>query len=513
MFVREKKNKSGSVSIQIVSKESGTYKVVKSVGYATERPEIERLKVEAKRMLEELKPQLNFNFEAYEEDTKAVEIVSSLQNNQVQAIGTKLIFGRIYDAIGFHQVPDEMFRHLVIARLAYPSSKLKTVDYLLRHRGIKLDISAIYRFLDRLANQHQPLVEQIAFEHTKRMQGGQVSVVFYDMTTLHFEAEDEDDLRQAGFSKVGKHTHPQIYVGLLVGANGFPIAYDIFCGKSYEGHTLIPFLERFSQRFNLGKPTVIADSGLLSKRNIEALKAQGYHYIIGARLKTESTKVKQQILAKAWEDEVARSFVKGDDERLVVHYSSKRAHRDKDNRRKGLERLQRRVQSGQLTKAHLNNRGYNKYLKMQGEVHIEIDMEKYEQDAAWDGLKGYVTNTTLSHEELLAHYSQLWKIEKAFRMSKTDLRIRPIYHRLEHRIHAHICIVFSAYSIYKTLEWALREKQSTLSLEQTRELTHTMYQVQMELPGSKQLQNVLLGMDEKQQELLNICKTCFLVSQ
>ena len=86
MFVREKKNKSGSVSIQIVSKESGTYKVVKSVGYATERPEIERLKIEAKRMLEELKPQLNFNFEAYEEDTKAVEIVSSLQNNQVQAL-------------------------------------------------------------------------------------------------------------------------------------------------------------------------------------------------------------------------------------------------------------------------------------------------------------------------------------------------------------------------------------------------------------------------------------------
>ena len=124
-YVRSREeNKSGSFSIQIVSKESGTYKVVKSVGCATERPEIERLKVEAKRMLEELKPQLNFNFEAYEEDTKAVEVVSSLQNHQVQAIGPELIFDRIYDAIGFNQVPNEMFRHLVIARLTDPSSKL-----------------------------------------------------------------------------------------------------------------------------------------------------------------------------------------------------------------------------------------------------------------------------------------------------------------------------------------------------------------------------------------------------
>ena len=509
MFVREKKNKSGSVSIQIVSKENGTYKVVKSVGCATERPEIERLKNEARQFIEDAKPQLSFAFDAHEEDQQALAFVSSLQNNQVQVIGPELIFGRIYDAIGFNQVPDDLFRHLVIARLAYPLSKLKTVDYLLKYRGVKLEISAIYRFLDRLADQYQPLVEQIAFEHTKRMQGDQISVVFYDMTTLHFEAEDEDDLRQAGFSKVGKHRHPQIYLGLLVGANGFPIAYDIFAGKSYEGHTLIPFLERFSQRFNLGKPVVVADSGLLTKRNIDALKAKGYMYIIGARLKTESAKIKQEIQTVDWEDGLARSFIKDEGERLVVHYSSKRAHRDKDNRRKGLERLQQRLHSGQLTKAHLNNRGYNKYLKMRGEIQIDIDMEKYNNDAAWDGLKGYVTNTQLSAEELLAHYGQLWQIEKAFRMSKTDLRIRPIYHRLEKRIHAHICLVFSAYSVYKTLEMALYQEKSTLSLTQAAELTHTMYQVQMELPNSKQQQTILLGMDKQQQELLTICKKCF----
>ena len=109
----------------------------------------------------------------------------------------------------------------------------------------------------------------------------------------------------------------------------------------------------------------------------------------------------------------------------------------------------------------------------------------------------------------MAHYGQLWQIEKAFRMSKTDLRIRPIYHRLEKRIHAHICLVFSAYSVYKTLEMALYQEKSTLSLTQAAELTHTMYQVQMELPNSKQQQTILLGMDKQQQELLTICKKCF----
>lgn len=233
-------------------------------------------------------------------------------------------------------------------------------------------------------------------------------------------------------------------------------------------------------------------------------------YIIGARLKTESSKIKQEIQTVDWEDGLARSFIKDEGERLVVHYSSKRAHRDKDNRRKGLERLQQRLHSGQLTKAHLNNRGYNKYLKMRGEIQIDIDMEKYNNDAAWDGLKGYVTNIQLSAEELLAHYGQLWQIEKAFRISKTDLRIRPIYHRLEKRIHAHICLVFSAYSVYKTLEMALYQEKSTLSLtQQAAELTHTMYQVQMELPNSKQQQTILLGMDKQQQELLTICKKCF----
>lgn len=510
MFIREKKNKSGSVSIQLLSKENGKNHLIKTIGCATERPEIEVLKRQAQEAMDELKHQPSLL--ASNENQQLIDSIAMLNNRNIQTIGPELIFGSIYDDIGFTQVNDDTFRHLVLARLSFPSSKLKTVDYLRRYQGVDIKIDAIYRFLDRLQSQHKALIEQIAFNHTKRSQGGVISAIFYDMTTLHFETEDEDDLRRTGFSKVGKHKHAQIYVGLLVGANGYPIGYDVFEGKTYEGHTLIPFLDAMSAKFDIGKPIVIADSGLLSAKNIQALEDKGYEYILGARLKSESSKLKEGILKYEWRDGDIRSFMKGT-QRLVVSYTSKRAHRDSENRRKGLERLQKRVQSGQLTKQSLNNRGYSKFLKLIGDVKVEIDMEKFEQDALWDGLKGYTTNTKLAESELITHYTELWHIEKAFRMSKTDLKVRPIYHRLEGRIRAHMSIVFTAYCIYKTLETALKKEKSTLSLEQAAELTKNMYQVVLELPGQTHTQKILLGMDEQQQELLNICKKHFRVTQ
>ena len=145
-----------------------------------------------------------------------------------------------------------MFRHLVIARLAYPTSKLKTVDYLRRYRGIVIHEDTIYRFLDTLNKEHKEKAEYIAYEHTRKTLGT-ISVVFYDMTTLYFDAEDEDDLRKIGFSKDGKFQNPQIMVGLLVGAGGYPIGYDIFEGNTFEGKTLLPVLEKIEKNTGSGK--------------------------------------------------------------------------------------------------------------------------------------------------------------------------------------------------------------------------------------------------------------------
>jgi transposase len=502
MFLRKKKNKSGSISVQVILKARGKYKVLKTIGSGKGEKEIQKLCSLGKQEIERLslQPKLFLS----ENDAIIDHIFDTLSNANIRVVGPELIFGKIYDKIGFNEIKEDLFRHLVISRLAFPLSKLKTTEYLHRYQGISISTSTVYRFLDKLNNKLKDKIEQISFKHTKSVLNGNISVVFYDMTTLYFEASDEDDLRKTGFSKDGKHSNPQIYLGLLVGLGGYPIGYDIFKGNTYEGHTLIPFLETISKKFNLGKPIVVADSGLLSKSNIEALEQRQYEYIIWARIKNETDFVKEKILEKKLKDGQTRSIKKSETTRLIISYSDKRARKDAHNRERGLKRLEKRISSGKLTKSNINNRGYNKYLKLDGKVSIEIDYEKYNKDKQWDGLKGYITNSKLSRKQIIENYAHLWHIEKAFRMSKTDLRIRPIYHRLQSRIEAHICISFAAYTIYKELERILYKEKSNLSLEKAKELTHNMYEITYTLPESNHTKSKLLKMDEKQAELYQI---------
>ena len=195
---------------------------------------------------------------------------------------------------------------------------------------------------------------------------------------------------------------------------------------------------------------------------------------------------------------------KADNTRLIVAYATNRAIKDEHNRKRGLQRLEKQIKAGRLTKSNINNKGYNKYLKLQGDISIEINYEKFNSDKSWDGLKGYITNTKLSDKEVIENYKNLWHIERAFRMSKTDLRIRPIYHRLKHRIEAHICISFTAYCIYKQLETVLYKEKSSISLKKASEVTHNMYQVTYTLPESKHTKSKLLKMDDEQAELYQI---------
>jgi transposase len=506
MFVRRKPNASGSQSVQIIQKINGKYKVVKTIGSATTWQEIEKLEHLAKQEIEHLSGNQHKLF-GFENDAAIEQAFSVLNNANIRTLGPEIIFGKIYDYIGFNAIEDEFFRNLVIARLAFPLSKLKTIDYLYRYQGTSLNIDAVYRFLDKLNDKLKPQAEQIAFAHTLRVLNNNISVVFYDMTTLYFEASDEDDLRKTGFSKDGKHQCPQIYIGLLVGLGGYAIGYDIFEGDIYEGHTLIPFIENISRKFNLNKPVVVADAGLLSNENIKALEANKYEYILGARLKNETEKIKFEILKTQFIDGTTISLKKSANTKLIVNYSATRATKDAYNRKRGLNRLEKQVKSGKLTKSSINNKGYNKYLKLSGDVVIEIDYDKYNRDQVWDGLKGYLTNTKLPDNEVMENYKNLWHIEKAFRMSKTDLRIRPIYHRLRNRIEAHICISFTAYCIYKELERVLYQEKSKLSLKRAAEVTHNMYQITYTLPESKHTKSKLLNMDEEQAELYRIvCK-------
>lgn len=502
MFVRRNKNRSGSYSVQIIQKIGRRNRVIKTLGSSSDREELEKLEQLAYQQIRRLEKQKPLFQSGADELVKRT--LASISNQQVQVIGPDLILGKIFRIIGYDQIEDdEYFKHLVIARIMSPGSKLRTSDYLWRYHGVELPVDRIYRYMDKLEGHYKDQLQRLTFEYSKRTLDDQLNVVFYDMTTLYFEASEEDELRRTGFSKDGKAQHPQIKLGLFVGRDGFPISYDIFHGNTFEGETMLPVLAQIEEKFNLGKPVVVADAGLLSKQNVEGLEDAGYKFILGGRVRSESKAMKLKVQKATIPEGKPTEFKKGD-YRLIVSYSSKRAKKDAHNRKRGLTRLEEKVKSKNLTKKNLNNRGYNKYLVLKGKATIEIDYEKFKMDEKWDGLKSYMTNTNLSRNQVISSYGELWHIEKAFKISKTDLRARPIFHRIERRIEAHIAICFAAYAMFKELERALKANKAIFSANRAIDLIRNMYQVTVQLPESLDWVEVPLRNDDEQQRLIEI---------
>lgn len=493
MFVRKKSNKSGLISIQVIDKSSGKYKVVKTMGCSDDPELIERLVRDGKQwILSRLKLQ-EFDFSNHSELYNS--LLSSITAHRL--VGIDLVLGKIFNELGFNKIEDELFRSLVLYRLVYPKSKLKTTQYIYRYEQKVVNEDAIYRYMDKLHSTQKELVQQISYDHTLKILGNDISIVFYDVTTLYFEVDHEDELRKSGFSKDGKHQHPQIILGLLVSKGGYPLGYEIYEGNKYEGHTILPVLDGFKKKYNLSQLVIIADSGLLSNANITELQQKEYEFILGARIKSESGQVKEEILALELQDGQSTIINKGE-LRLIISYSLSRASKDKYNRERGLSRLNKLISRGKLNKSNINNRGYNKFLKMEGDIEVTLDQQKVEQDSKWDGLKGYVTNAKLSKEEIMDNYKQLWQIEKAFRISKTDLKIRPIFHRLQRRIEAHICLSFVAYKLYKELERQLKKKKSALSPQTIIEIASNIYELEIEIPNTKErIKKVILHLEEQ----------------
>ncbi len=502
MFVRKKLNKSGVTSIQVIEKRSGKSTLVKTVGSAADPLQIESLLKEGRQLIVQLKGQSSFYFD---KDNEA-QLVDLFFNGirELRLTGPELLLGKIFDEIGFNAIGEQLFRHLVLTRLCYPVSKLKTTDYLFKYKGVLIDVERIYRYLDKLSSKQKEQVQDISYQHTLKILNNEISLVFYDVTTLYFEAEQEDEFRKTGFSKDGKHQQPQIVLGLLVSTNGYPLAYELFEGTKFEGHTMLPVIEAFRVRYKIKELIVIADAGLMSNDNITELQTKKYQYIIGARIKNETQEIKKKILAARLKSGESLAITRDGYSRLIISYSEARAKKDALNRKRGLEKLEKNLAKGKLSKQHINNRGYNKYLKLEGNITISIDKEKYNADAKWDGLKGYTTNTSLTKDEIIENYNHLWHIEKAFRIAKTDLRIRPVYHRIKHRIQAHICIAFCAYKVYKELERQLSIKKASISPEKAIDIAKTIYQITIQTNLSNTLHSRLYVDKEEQKYLLNL---------
>ena len=495
MFVRKKRNRSGTTSVSVVFKNGRTFKEVHHLGSSADLAEIQQMYNEGREWIALYGGQQLIDFEEkwreQQAEAAAVEqAIAEVKNTLSRVERTTLdapqsILNRIYDRIGFNEIEDDILRHLAIARVCQPMSKVATVEYLKSYFDEDLQLHKIYRYMDKLHSTQREKIQQISVSHTMGVLGGRIGLVFYDVTTLYFESAPDpaDELRQDGYSKDGKTAESQIVLGLLVSEDGYPLSYSIFNGKQYEGYTMIPVIDDFVQRFNLTDFIVVADSGLMSEKNVELLESAGYQYILGARIRSESPKVKEWLLNVDRVDGHCEEYEKKAGQRLIVSYSETRAKKNAHKREKGVARLRKAYARGTLTKDKVNKRGYNKFLDISKDITVSINYEKIEEDARWDGLKGYITNTNLAPEGVIKQYHGLWVVERAFRIGKSNLEMRPMFHFTEKRIEAHICICFVAYKVYKELERTIRELGIGMSVDKVLFYAKTIPTLRFRLPN------------------------------
>lgn len=493
MYIRKKKYPSGNIGVIVIEKINGKMTELQTIGIAKTTEEIEALVVKGHEWIDREKARRHPRLDLFGEERQKCEeerlnveqILSNITNITID--GADHILDRVFDNVGFNRIEDEIFRKLVKARLSYPASKAATVEYLKNHFDDDVSLSKIYRYLDRLSDTEHEIVQDISVEHTRRILGGKIGVLFYDVTTLYFEADYEDELRKTGFSKEGRHKNPQVILGLLVSIDGYPLAYCIHEGNKYEGHTMLPVVTEFVRKYRLENFIVVADSGLMNNANIAEFESNGYKYIIGAKIKNESKKIKEWILEQPKVDCRMVEYDKGNGQRLLVGYTDDRARKDAYNRDKGIRRLEKAYKRGALTKDNMNKRGYNKFLSMEGEIKVTINYEKLEEDARWDGLKGYLTNTDIPSDQVYAAYHNLWNVERAFRISKSKIEIRPMFHFTRRRIEAHVCICFVALKVYKELERLLKLSEINLSVDKVLALAQTVVTIQIKLPHNNEV--------------------------
>lgn len=446
MYIRKVKSR-GSTCFQIGCKRYGKFVLIKHVGCASALPAIEALKIKSE---EELKRHKFLNQLSLLPNTDKQKVKAQLLDWKVT--GFHLFFGPIYDSIG---LPKNFLRDLVIARIVYPKSKLATARYLTHTLGIPSTKDKIYRFMDTMSKKK---LTKTAYNFVNKKDKDSLTLVFYDVTTLYFETDKEDHYRQKGFSKDHRHDMPQILIGLFVDKDGYPFDYDFFKGKTFEGHTFKKAVNSLLTKYSFKDLTVVADAGMLSYDNLSFLDSQGLYYIVAARLKNLPQKTIKLILSH---DFLSSSIYETSyqNKRLVVDYSDKRAKRDQQNRNRLIKALKLRLSKKQAVIRK------SKYLKVHGkEKALGIDQEKINQDQQFDGLRGYLSNhQDLPADEISKQYRNLWQIEKAFRMSKNDLKERPVYHQKQARVSSHLLLCFCSLLVMKQSEKLLAKINRSLN--------------------------------------------------
>ena len=429
-FIRKIKTTSGATAIQIAYKQKGQIVKIIHMGSAHTEEELRILLALARKRLHE--NQLELMPEP--QPSLRVELKRSFSGLLWCTLQEQ------YQKIGFSKLEDDAFKALCLARIVEPTSKIDTLRVLADMGVDPIDQNKFYRCLTKAAAMdYRKMISQICFEHVRKTE---LTLVLYDVTTLYFEVQKEDEYRKPGMSKE-RRLEPQIIIGLLVDQNGFPLGLQSFEGNKAETKTILPVIEAFLGEKQLTKTTIVADAAMMSAPNLVALTEAGYTYIVGSRLHKVPYDISEyQKIGELSDQQII--VEKKDGYRVIYQYRAKRASLDKRNIEKQVAKAMK-VLSGQVPTTK------TKFLSLEAKTK-QLNQKLIDKAKALVGIKGYVTNLDIPDEQVIAYYHQLFQVEATFRMAKSDLRARPIYHRKRDAIEAHLTIVFAALGISRNIE-------------------------------------------------------------
>lgn len=454
-FIRKVPTASGARAVQIVHKRGRRVVGIEHIGSAHDDAALAMLMEIARQQLHAGQEVLDLDADSPPGPAAA----GSLSGARVAGTRSQLLWDVLeaaYARVGFDAVGDQTFKALVLGRVIEPTSKADTLRVLADVGVPAPSLRTVFRSLARcLERDYRGTLATACLAHSATTPAGRVSLVLYDCTTLYFETEVEDDLRRVGMSKE-RRVDPQIQLGLLVDAAGFPLEIVCFEGNKAETRTLLPVLQAFQDRHGVTDLVVVADAGMLSAANLNAVEDAGFAFIVGSRISKAPYDLAAhfarhgdyftdgQILES---ERVMGTGSAARSRRVVYQYSFKRHKRDDKAINAMIERAEKVAAGTRPLKR-------DRFVKIDGATR-SVNWALVERARQLAGLKGYVTNidpATMGGAAVIGAYHDLWVVEKSFRMAKTDLRARPIFHHQRDSIEAHLTVVFAALAVSRHLQ-------------------------------------------------------------
>lgn len=482
---------SGSKAVQVVWYKGNTAKIIKHIGSARNSDELELLLAQAEQYINDNNPQLSF----FDQHPKRIADFGTIEAISVTHGFARDVLLQLAERCGLGTL-DILYRDLAIMRIIEPCSKLRSIKLLKQYFDISYT-QYLYERLPQLLNE-SAIIEEAAVK-TAKCFGDTFALLLYDVTTLYFEThKPDDDLQARGFSKDNKSQQPQIVIGLLVTAQGFPLIHEIFKGNTFEGHTMLSVVKAFQKRYNTTKPVIVADAAMLSKENQYALNAEGYQYVVGARLANANHAFISSLCNKMPKHDgaIIRLPSANAEYDIICSYSQARYKKAELELKKQIEKARKLIAQKEPGK----RAKFVKKSELPGQPYA-FDEELKQKTEQLLGIKGYCTNipeNIMSNEAVVAYYHNLWRVEQAFRISKTDLKARPIFHHSHDAIRAHIIVCFMALMIGKFVEI-----KTGLSVRSVRDMLWQVHDIKLRDPFSGKERLVRTSMTPELKQILN----------